>query len=218
MASTITATLASITGEDQEPGSIDVALCNYGSRVPVVPGTAVFDSTTVQNIPANESGVVTFDVPGNNVIQPPGTYYVITVRDANGDIVQVNAYRFADGTDYDLSDTDPVDPNAPPPPLPPTNALDVIPWDDPVFDGSVFTAWQLTLLGDTIGSVFQNLVDGNLYTTILIQDSVGGHSFEWPANVLNAMPVDQDANSISIQTFVAISGSLYSIAAGTYYL
>lgn len=217
MASTITATLASITGEDQEPGSIDVALCNYGSRVPVVPGTAVFDSATVQNIEADDTGVVSFDVTGNNLIQPPGTYYTVTVRDANGDIVQVNAYRFADGTDYDLSNTEPVDPDQPPPPLPPTNALITVLPSNPVFDGSVFTAWQITLDQDVTGAVFAPVVDGNLYTVIVIQDATGGHAFDWPANVYNTTLVDQDANSITIQTFIAIDGSLYPIGAGTYY-
>ena len=218
---TVTGTLQTIINDEADEGSIEVALCGYGSQVPRLNGAGLGARVSDPSVDIGEDGTFSFTVVGNDKIQPPQTYYTVTVKNDNGDITQVNAYQFASTVnEYDLDQIVPFDPSQTiPPPVPPLvlDMLDIIDWSVPVFDGSVYTAWQLTLLGDTIGAVFENLIDGNLYTTILIQDGVGGHSFEWPSNVVNATSVYQDPDSITIQTFVAITGTLYSISAATYY-
>ena len=219
---TITGTISAAANDATVQGSVDVMLCGYGSQVPRVNGFALVGRITTEGILAKTDGTFEIQLAGNDQIVPAGTYYTVTIRDENGDIAQVNAYRFLSTTGtYDLNLTDPYDPNQPPPPLPPliTNLLEIIPAaDDMVFDGSIYTSFQTTLPGDVTQPVFENMVPGNLYTFIIIQDGFGGRNFAWAANVYNAMPVNPAPNGRLIQTFVAESDeSLWAIAAGTYW-
>lgn len=210
-------------------GTLEVALCGYGSQVPRVPGYAMMGRLTEQNITTEADGTFEFTVSGNDEIVPVGTYYTVTVRDANGDIAQVNAYQFTGSTTYDLSIAQPYDPNQPPPPLPPliTNQLLIIPWtESPMFPGDAFTAWQITLNGTTDGAQLANLSPGNLYTFIIIQDGAGNHLFYWPTSgsqtgpgrTFNGAAINMEANSMTIQTFVCDAAhNLYAIAGATYY-
>jgi hypothetical protein len=174
------------------------------------------------NIIVGADGTFTFTVVANDEIAPAGTYYAVTIRDDNGDIAQVNAYRFtSDNQNYNLNVIDPYDPNQPPPPLPPLiiPQLLVVPFSaTPNFDGSAYTAWQITLTGNVTSSTLSGLVVGNLYTFILRQDSAGGHAFAFPPNCFNASaPVNTAVNGYTIQTFVADGGSLYAIGPGGLY-
>jgi hypothetical protein len=204
-------------------GGVEVMLCGYGSRVPRVNSVGLIARITDSaDIPVGADGTFSFQVYGNDLIAPAGTYYAVTIKDDNGDIAQVNAYRFISTTpNYDLDLIDPYDPNLPPPPLPPpiTNLLLILAAAaNMVFDGSLSTAFKTTLGGNVTAPVFENMAPGNLYTFIIVQDATGGYQFIWPANVRNATLVDPTPGSTTIQTFVADEfGDLYSIAAGTYY-
>jgi hypothetical protein len=216
---TITGTLQTILDEAVDQGIVEVALCGYGSRVPRINAQGLGARVT-DDVDVGTDGTFTFDVAGNDQIAPQGTYYTVTVKDDNGDIVQVNAYQFLSTTpDYDLNLIDPYDPNTPPPPLPPiiNNLLLIVAYSPTAqFPGDVFTSWQITLAGDC-APTFVSLVDGNLYTLIVKQDGTGGHQLTWPANVSNATMIDTDPNSTTIQAFVAVSGDLYPIGAGTFW-
>lgn len=218
----ITGTLQTIVNDEANVGSVEIALCGFGSQVPrlnaAALGARVMDSTDIE---VADDGSFQFNVVGNDVIVPQGTYYTVTIRNENGDITQVNAYTFLSTTsDYDLDTTMPFDPSASAPPgIPPPvqNLLLTVAYDPAaVFPGDTYTSWEMWLTGDCAPS-FINLVDGNLYTVILYQDSVGDNQFLWPSNVFNAVPVDPDPNSTTVQTFVAIDGDLYPIGPGTYY-
>jgi hypothetical protein len=218
---TITGTLQTFIDDEANPGSIEVALCGYGSQVPRLQGEGIASRVTDDSPEVGDDGTFSFDVPGNDEISPEGTYYTVTVKDDNGDIVQVNAYQFASTqTDYDLNQTVPFDPSqAMPPAVPPLilDLLEIVSYSPAaVFSGDVYSAWQITLTGDC-APTFENVVDGNLYTVIVIQDASGGHAFNWPSNVNNATPVSPAADDITIQTFVAVEGDLYAIAPATYY-
>jgi hypothetical protein len=220
----VTGTLQTILEGDPEAGTVEVALCGYGSQIPRINaatlGARVTDGMDSIEVSATD-GTFAFDCTGNDLIQPAGTYYTVTIRDSNGDIVQVNAYQFlSEQTPYDLNATEPFDPSQSPPPSVPPLVLDLmddVPYDPAaVFSGDTFTSWQITLAGDCTPS-FTNLVEGNLYTVIILQDGQGGHAFTWPANVHNPTQIDPDSDSITVQTFIAMSGSLYAIAPGTYW-
>jgi hypothetical protein len=145
---TVTGKLSASADSAQVQGSVDVMLCGYGSRVPRVDGQSLVARITTGLIPADTNGLFTFQTAGNDAIVPAGTYYAVTVRDENGDIAQVNAYRFTGSGTYDLNLIDPYDPNQPPPPLPPliTNLLlIVVPADNMVFDGSAAPSFKTTL-------------------------------------------------------------------------
>jgi hypothetical protein len=224
--------MATVTGKLQdvltavEDGSVEIALCGYGGRVPRQNGIALFGSTTSDDIDVQPDGTFTKTVAGNDTIAPAGTYYTVTVKDENGDVVQVNAYRFVGNTSYDLNITDPYDPNQDPPPLPPliTNLLQIVAIDGgaPRFDGQQYTAWKIVLTQDVGGAYLTGLVPGNLYTFIIVQDGVGGHTFLWPsgpppANLHNPTMVSPTPNSTTVQTFICDESSdLWAIGPGTW--
>ena len=223
MPATLTGKLANIMGNDAaEEGSVVIALCGYGSRVPVVPGQAVLGRLTTLDVDADASGDFEAELWGNDIIAPAGTYYTVTVKDSNGDIMQVNAYVFTEGQSYDLDTVQPFDPNQPPPQIPPAivNQLLIVAFSaTPNFPGDQYTAWGITLTGDVTSSTMSGIVAGNLYTLIISQDSAGGHLFTWPSMVLNASPVNPNGGSLTVQTFVAIAnnGPLFPIGPATYY-
>jgi hypothetical protein len=217
---TITGTLETILNMQPNLGSIEVALCGYGSQVPRINARALGARITDDQVSVNSDGTFQFHVVGNDEIVPAGTFYTITVKDENGDIAQVNAYRFFSAIpDYDLNLIDSYDPTQPPPPIPPviTDMLLIVPFGTtPEFPGDVYTSWQITLEGDAWPS-FTNILNGNLYTIIVIQDSNGEHSFHWPANVFNMTAVNPEPDGMTIQTFVAMESGLHPIGAATYY-
>lgn len=210
------------TGATTQPdyGSVEIALCGYGPQVPKVAGEAILSLVTQdQDLSASTGNQFQVHLFSNNLVTPPGTYYTVTTKDANGDIVQTEAYYFEPGA-WDLSLLVPYDPGQPPPPLPPLiiSQLQIVgPSANPVFDGTYYTAFQITLPGDVTLATFQNMIPGNLYTFIIIQDGAGAHQFGWPANANNATAIDQSPYSTTTQTFVAIEGGvLYAIGAGTW--
>jgi len=216
---TVTGKISAAANNDTVQGSVDVMLCGYGSRVPRVNGQSLVGQLTTQTIKANASGIFTFVCAGNDSISPAGTYYTVTIRDSNGDIAQVNAYRFLNNPPtYDLNTIDPYDPTQPPPPLPPllVNNWLWVPWDQPpAFDGSVYTTFGVVLAGDC-ASTFTNGYPGTLYTFAIIQDGVGHHNFTWPTNVHNAGTIPKTPNTALVQTFVADTGDeLYPIGPAT---
>lgn len=221
----VTGTLHTILNDALDAGSVEVALCGYGSSVPRENGIALMARLTDGTIKADASGNFTFSVPANDQISPAGTYYTVTIKNDNGDIAQVNAYRFTSNqTNYNLNSIDPYDPNIPPPPIPMPigNQLQVIPYSSvPWFYGDQSTAWQITLTGDVINIGLANIQPGNLYTFIIKQDSVGGHKFLWaspPNELYNSTAVDKRPNATTIQTFVADESTpcnLYPIGPGT---
>ena len=201
-------------------GTLDVALCGYGSQVPRVPGYALMGRLTEQNITVDADGNFTFTVSGNDEIIPQGTYYTVTVRNGNGDIAQVNAYQFIGDATYDLSIAAPYDPNQPPPPLPPliTNQLQIVNFSaTPDFDGADYTAFRLVLSGDVTSSTITGNLSGNLYTFITIQDATGGHKFVYPPQVYNGALIDTEPGAITVQTFVMSQSNLFAIGPATYY-
>jgi hypothetical protein len=201
-------------------GVVTVQLCGYGSQIPHVAGEAMLSRVT-SVLPVAGDGTFAVDLFNNTLIVPEGTYYTFTIANENGDITQVNAYLLSSSGSFDLDSVAPYDPTQPPPPLPPlvvNELLIVTAADNMVFDGSVYTAFKTTLDGNVTQPVFENMIPGNLYTFIILQDGTGGHSFVWPSNVSNATPVNGNPNGTTIQTFVADeNGILHAIAPGTYY-
>ena len=202
--------------------TLDIALCGYGSQIPRVAGLALFSGGTASGIPMQPTGTTEGEFAvtlyGNDLIEPAGTFYTFTVRNGNGDVIQINAYYLTNGQ-FDISTLTPYDPNQPPPPLPPlvANHLLIVPWSaDMEFPGDVYTAFRTTLIGDVTSTTAPNTVQGNLYTYIIQQDAVGDHAFPWPTNFINASPINPDPNGFTVQTFVMGASSLVAISAATW--
>jgi hypothetical protein len=225
--------MATITGKpiglnDAEVGSIDIALCGYGSRSPVARGVGaengVIMNAAIKNLQATgPSNTYTVTLIGNDNIVPPGTYYAFTFRNDNGDILQCNAYIFLADNGYDLATTDPYDPTQPPPPLPPLiipQLLIVGVGNPTVFPGDQYTAWKIILTADANAIEVTNLIPGNLYTFIIAQDATGEWAFNWAsaANVFNPDMVNPEPDSYTVQTFVCDDAlNLYSIGPATWW-
>ena len=217
----ITGSLQTVLNDEADVGSVEIALCGYGSQVPRLNAAALGARVTDGTVEVGQDGAFQFNVVGNDVIIPQGTYYTVTIKNENGDITQVNAYTFlSTSTEYDLDTTMPFDPSASAPPsIPPPvqNLLLTVAFDPAaVFPGDTYTSWEMWLTGDT-APTFINLVDGNLYTVILYQDNIGSHQFLWPDIVFNGITVDPEPNSTTVQTLVAVNGQLFAVAPGTWY-
>ena len=203
-------------------GSIEVALCGYGSFTPEVTGAKIALGTQgIAALPASDPNAGKFEILlfSNTIITPPQTYYTITIKNENGDIIQVEAYTLTPGQ-YDITELIPIDPDQPPPVIPtppPTPEILDVAWSGtPVFDGTDYTAFSFTLQGDATATI-QNMVPGNLYTFIIRQDGNGNHILTWPAGCHGATSSNLQANGTTTQTFVAFdANNLFAIAPGTY--
>lgn len=214
-----------IINETFAGGLLDIQLCGYGSRAPVAQGqggeTGVIVDVSLLNV-APTAPNNTFNIPliGNDFIAPAGTYYTVTVKNNNGDIVQCNAYLFLDDNTYDLAAIVPFDPALPMPPLPPpiTNQLQVINGGgDFVCAANAFLSFQLTLNQDATLEV-DSTAQGNLYTFIIIQDGSGNHNLTWPSYFINASAINPAANGMTIQTFITDSNNnLNAVSAATWW-
>jgi len=71
----------------------------------------------------------------------------------------------------------------------------------PTFDASLATAFKMTLTGNVTSSTFSNAKNGDLLTFILCQDSTGGRSFAWPANIVGGAALNPAANQCTTQNF-----------------
>jgi hypothetical protein len=193
--------LVGVDATGMELGSMEFALCGYGAQTPRGPFTFARLNAKVL---ADNQGVCSITLQGNDVISPEGTYYTVTTRNSNGDIAQVNAYIFNDGGSYDLDMMDPFDPSFPMPPLPPpiVNQLQSASGGPTfTFDGSQFLSFQYTLDQDATCEI-ENAKIGNLYTFIIRQDAAGNHVWTWPFYIFNATPINSEPNSVTIQTFI----------------
>ncbi|MGB7985114.1 MAG: hypothetical protein WCF54_08140 [Terracidiphilus sp.] len=72
----------------------------------------------------------------------------------------------------------------------------------PVFSVGSGSQLKITLTGNVTSSTFTAGSTANIFVVFKIhQDSVGGHTFTWPANLHNAGMVNPAANSTSTQLF-----------------
>jgi hypothetical protein len=117
---TLTANLQDITGNHAgttaNPAVLRIALAAFGLTLPCIVG----NSNIVQTGPEDfydVGGGISVSLWGNDVINPAGTYYAITVLDGFGNIVQTGAYRFTGTETIDLSSATQITPTPPTPPV-----------------------------------------------------------------------------------------------------
>jgi len=74
---------------------------------------------------------------------------------------------------------------------------------------------KMVLQGTVTSPIFINLRASAAYEFLLCQDSVGGHSLTWPANVFGAMNIGLTASKCSAQIFHSPDGiNLYALGPG----
>jgi hypothetical protein len=77
-----------------------------------------------------------------------------------------------------------------------------------LFDGLKAVCWFVTMNTDISSPRIINIAPGQLYTFVFAQSATGGHVMNWPANCINAAPIDPAPNSITVQNFVGNTGGL----------
>jgi hypothetical protein len=72
----------------------------------------------------------------------------------------------------------------------------------PVINATQGLQFKIVLTGNVTSSTFINGASGPTIIVVrIVQDGVGGHTFAWPSNMLNAGTPNTDANSTSVQMF-----------------
>lgn len=218
---TLQAKLDQVTGDSDVLAALRITLCNFGTFIPHIIGTSTVAKGQYLAKQISSSSPASVKLWGNDVITPDTTFYCIEVIDSRGVVIQAGNYRLTGTGLLDLSNLLPFLSPSPPPILPPlivNELLAVGAADNMNFPGDTFSSFVTVLPGDVTNPTISGMVPGNLYTFIIHQDATGGHRFFWPANVYNATAIDPEANSTTIQTFVADeNGTLSAIAPGTWY-
>lgn len=216
---TINGTLDDLYGAALADSSLAVQLVNYGSQAPRIAGTAIIASTAPLAIPC-PAGTFSFNVWGNDVITPAGTYYIVQILDDNGNVIQTNAYLFTGAQTVDLSTVVPYNPNVivvPGVPVVAGPLVTLVFNANLVINGLLGTTYDLTLTGNVAVTTFNNVQAGVVYTLILVQDGVGGRTFAYPGNLFGGGPIDPDPGSVTTQSFVArANGNLYATGPAIY--
>jgi hypothetical protein len=102
-------------GSSTQPAWLRIALCNFGSQLPRVPGAGVIGKVSSWFVDVPYYGTPgSISLWGNDQITPSGTYYAISILDANKNVVQTNLYVFTGTATIDLSSADPFNPPNPP--------------------------------------------------------------------------------------------------------
>ena len=84
----------------------------------------------------------------------------------------------------------------------------------PVFDAGIANTFKITLKGNVTGSKLTNATAGAELHFIVCQDSSGGHSFAWPANVKGGAELGTKAGTCSTQAFIFDGGTAFALTGG----
>ena len=204
------------TGSSAQPAYLRIALCGFGAALPRVPGTAMIAkvATWPQDIPyTGASGTV--QLFGNDVIQPSGTYYCISILDINKNVIQSNIYTFTGTQTVDLSSAIATIPS---PGFINSNGIVQIPFASALQipgTGSQLSMYQIQLQGDVTSNSFTSLTPG-LVVFEISQDSAGTHKWVWPSNVQGGGVVNPLPNSTSTQLFFFDGMSLRPLGSMVY--
>jgi hypothetical protein len=69
------------------------------------------------------------------------------------------------------------------------------------FNAASFNQFLNNMTGNVSTSSMVGGISGTYYTFIFVQDGSGGHTFTWPANVINPQAIDTAPNATCQQTF-----------------
>lgn len=88
----------------------------------------------------------------------------------------------------------------------------------PQFDALSVLTWRVIMRTNVSSAIIRSIIPGALYVFVIQQDAAGRHTFKWPANCLNAAPVNLKPNGITVQCFIGLQGNrLNANVPATYY-
>jgi len=86
-----------------------------------------------------------------------------------------------------------------------------------ILDASQGETFDISFRTSITSIAIKNLIAGQLYCFILRQDATGKHALNWGNNFLNAMMLDPNPNSVTVQCFIGVPGQvLMAITPGTW--
>jgi hypothetical protein len=85
----------------------------------------------------------------------------------------------------------------------------------PTFDASLGNTQKITLTGNVTSATVSNTTAGEQLNFIICQDSTGGRTFAWPANVKGGMTVGATASKCSAQSFLFDGTNAYAQGPGS---
>jgi hypothetical protein len=187
---TLTATLQDICGNHAgttaSPAVLRIALAGFGLTLPCIPGTSNVAQSGPEDFYDSGSGI-SVRLWGNDVLNPAGTYYAITVLDGDGNIVQTGAYAFTGTQTTDLSEAQQIYPVPPSPPglipvytNPPGAATQTI-------DGSIVIDGNLVVTGSI--NFAASIID--------VVPSGGAATFDLSAGTVFRIVLDQNVTTVN---------------------
>ena len=232
---TINGNLQNFVGAVDIGASIRVTLVGFQGQQPRIAGTGFIVGVDVP-VSIDGSGNFTFTPWGNDVIFPQNaTYYSIAFKPGAGGTVTVVNYRFTGSGVFDLSMLTPLAvPAGIPSPIPPnavvTNAggtqvivgfalqtrlalpHNIVSFSaTPIFNAVNGTLFDITLTGNVTSSTLTNTNDGEIVVFSIRQNSTGGFTFAWPANMTGMTSPDPAANSRSVQAAIRIGSQFFPL-------
>jgi hypothetical protein len=77
-----------------------------------------------------------------------------------------------------------------------------------IFDALHFATWLVIMRSSVTAPNIRNVIPGVLYVFVMQQDAAGGHTFVWPSNCLNGIPINPTANTTTVQCFIGLQNNL----------
>jgi hypothetical protein len=75
-----------------------------------------------------------------------------------------------------------------------------------LFNANTTLCFIVNLHSSVTEASIRNIIPGGLYTFIFHQDATGQHTFTWPSQCVNAIPVNPSPDSTTIQNFIGQEG------------
>lgn len=207
-------------GSVGSPAYVEIALANFGATLPRIAGTAMLAGVgpRTQKIPYL-GAQITVVLYGNDVITPAGTYYVISILDDQGNVLQSGAYVFNGTINAALSTLAQSFPSAASSSVGGSEVI-LVSTATPTFDCTLVNGpveFYLLLTADVTSSQLLPNFAGQIVMFRIAQDATGGRAFVWPTNVKNPGIIGPDVNQVTSQAyFVASDGNAYPLGPQTY--
>lgn len=193
---TLTATLQDVSGtaagSTASPAVLRIALCGFGLTLPCIVGTSNLARVGPEDFYDTGSGL-SVTLWGNDVINPLGTYYAITILDGDGNILQCGSYQFTGTQDIDLSSA---------PQIVPSNSLELALCSGAV-PGTVYTA--------------PGIVVGALYNGVFLRPGTD-YTLSGNGKRINLTFTTETGDTISALCTIVIASSLAPGASMLQYL
>jgi hypothetical protein len=77
-----------------------------------------------------------------------------------------------------------------------------------LLDASRYQTFVIRCATSIVTMQVMNVSPGMLYCFVMQQDANGNHTVNWDANMQNAMSVDPEPNSTTVQTFIGTKGDI----------